>query len=162
MKLTRRTTMTLLGATAATAMLPGGARATGTVHEVQMLNKHPDSNDRMVFHPDIVEAQPGDTIRFVSVDRAHNAVTYDDMLPEGAEGWKTRINKDAEVVVEAEGAYGYYCQPHKTLGMVGLILVGDASVNYESLKEANLRAPNEKKRWEDIFARADEIVGGTV
>lgn len=161
MKLTRRTTMSLLGATAATAMLPGGARATGTVHEVQMLNKHPDSNDRMVFHPDIVEAQPGDTIRFVSVDRAHNAVTYDDMLPEGAEGWKTRINKDAEVVVEAEGAYGYYCQPHKTLGMVGLILVGDASVNYESLKDAKLRAPNEKKQWEDIFVRADEIVDGT-
>jgi len=56
---------------------------------------------------------------------------------------------------------GITCQPHKALGMVGLILVGDASANYESLKEANLRAPNEKKRWEDIFARADEIVGGT-
>ena len=26
------------------------------------------------------------------------------------------MNKDAEVVVEAEGlAYGYYCQPHKEL-----------------------------------------------
>ena len=65
------------------------------------------------------------------------------------------------MVVEAEGAYGYYCQPHKALGMVGLILVGDASANYESLKEVSLRAPNEKKRWEDIFARADEIVGAT-
>ena len=161
MKLTRRTTMSLMGATAATAMLGGTARASGTVHEVKMLNKHPDSNDRMVFVPDIVEAQPGDTIRFVSADPAHNSVSYDEMLPEGAEGWKTRMNKDAEVVVEAEGAYGYYCQPHKALGMVGLILVGDASANYESLKEANLRAPNEKKRWEDIFARADEIVGGT-
>ena len=158
---TRRTTLSLMGATATTAMLGGTARASGTVHEVQMLNKHPDSNDRMVFHPDILEAQPGDTIRFVSVDPAHNSVSYDEMLPGGAEGWKTRVNQDAEVVVEAEGAYGYYCQPHKALGMVGLILVGDASANYESLKEVSLRAPNEKKRWEDIFARADEIVGGT-
>ena len=158
MKMTRRTTMTLLGATAATALIPGGARATGTVHEVQMLNKHPEENERMVFYPDIIEAQPGDTIRFVSVDPAHNSVTYDDMIPEGAEGWKSRMSKDAEVVVETDGAYGYYCQPHKALGMVGLILVGDASVNYASLKEAKLRAPNEKKRWADIFARADEIV----
>ena len=45
MKLTRRTTMSLMGATAATAMLGSTARASGTVHEVQMLNKHPDSND---------------------------------------------------------------------------------------------------------------------
>ena len=160
MNLTRRTTMTLLGATAATALIPGGARATGTVHEVRMLNKHPEDNERFVFHPDIVEAQPGDTIRFVSEDRGHNSVSYDDMLPDGAGGWKTRLNKDAEVVVEAEGAYGYYCQPNKALGMVGLILVGDASGNYESLKEAKLRG-NEKKRWDDIFARADEIAGGS-
>ena len=161
MKLTRRTTMSLMGATAATAMLGNAARASGTVHEVQMLNKHPEENERMVFYPDIVEAQPGDTIRFVSADPAHNSVSYDEMLPEGAEGWKTRMNKTEEVVVEAEGAYGYYCQPHKALGMVGLILVGDASTNYESLKEVSLRAPNEKKRWADIFARADKIVGGT-
>ena len=161
MKLTRRMTMSLMGATAATVLLPAGARANGEVHEVQMLNRHPDENESMVFYPDIIEAQPGDTIRFVSVDNAHNSVSYDDMLPEGAEGWKTRVNQDEEIVVEAEGAYGYYCQPHKALGMVGLILVGNASTNYESLKEANLRAPNEKKRWEDIFARADEIVGGS-
>jgi len=161
MKLTRRTTISLMGATAATALLPATVHAAGTVHEVQMLNKHPDSDERMVFHPDIVEAQPGDTIRFVSADPAHNSVSYDDMLPEGTEGWKTRISKDAEVVVEAEGAYGYYCQPHKSLGMVGLILVGDASGNYESVKQAKLRAPREKERWAEIFARADEIVGGS-
>ncbi|WP_397544057.1 pseudoazurin [Roseovarius salis] len=159
MKLTRRTALGLFGASAATAILPGaGARAEGKVHEVQMLNKHPDSNERMVFHPDIVQAQPGDTIRFVAADPAHNSVTYDDMLPEGAEGWKTRMSQDAEVVVEAEGAYGYYCQPHKPLGMVGLILVGDAATNYEELKAAKLRG-REQQRWQDIFARADKIVG---
>lgn len=160
MKLTRRMTMTLMGATAATAMLPAGARARGTVHEVEMLNRGPDGGN-FVFHPDIVEAEPGDTIRFVSVDKGHNSVTYDDMVPEGADGWKSQINKDFEVVLDTEGAYGYYCQPHRALGMVGLILVGDASVNYESLKDAKLRAPNEKKKWTDIFARADDIVTGS-
>lgn len=158
MKLTRRTTMTLMGATAATALLGSAARATGTVHKVKMLNRNTDTKESMVFSPDIIEAQPGDTIRFVAEDKGHNSVSYDDMLPEGAEGWKTGMSKDAEVVVEAEGAYGYYCQPHRGLGMVGLILVGDASANYASLKEAKLRG-NEKKRWDNIFARADEIVG---
>ena len=160
MRLTRRMTMTLMGATAATALMPGGARAAGTVHEVKMLNRHPEENESMVFYPDIVEAKSGDTIRFVAEARGHNSVSYDDMLPDAVEGWKTRMNKDAEVVVEAEGAYGYYCQPHKALGMVGLILVGDASGNYESLKETTLRG-KEQQRWDDIFARADEIVGGS-
>lgn len=160
MKLTRRATIGLMGATAATAIMPAAAaRAQGTVHEVQMLNVHPDSaRERFVFYPDIVRAESGDTIRFLSADRGHNAVTYDDMIPDSAEGWKTRLNKDVEVVVGADGAYGYYCQPHKALGMVGLILVGDAAANYDRLKEASLRAPQEKKRWKDIFARADKIV----
>ena len=161
MKLTRRTTMSLLGATAASALLPVAALASGEVHEVQMLNRHPDDNENFVFYPDIVEAHPGDTIRFVAVDKGHNAVTYDDMLPDGAEDWKSRLNKTVDVVVGAEGAYGYYCQPHEALGMVGLVLVGDASINYASLKDAKLRAPLEKKRWEDILARADVIVGGS-
>lgn len=161
MKLTRRTTISLMGATAATALLPAAARANGEVHEIEMLNRHPDDNENMVFHPDIIEAKPGDTIRFVSTDKGHNAVSYEDMLPEGAEEFKTKVNQDEEIVLEAEGAYGFYCQPHKALGMVGLILVGDASSNYESLKDADLGAPKERERWEDIFSRADEIVGGS-
>lgn len=124
------------------------------------MNAHPeDKKERMVFVPDIVRAQPGDTIKFVAVDKGHNSEGNDDMLPEGAEGWKSKISQDFEVTVEGDGAYGYHCTPHRSVGMVGLILVGDVSGNYEAIKGVRQRG-KAKQRYEDIFARADEMLAG--
>lgn len=158
MKITRRTGLKLMGAGAlAASPLKAIAESHTTVHEVQMLNRDPETGDSMVFEPDVVRAEVGDTIRFVSTDRGHNSTANEDMLPEGVEPWKGRINEDIEVVVEADGAYGYFCTPHQSVGMVGLILVGDVSTNYEAVKEVNQRG-RAKQRWEDIFARADEML----
>lgn len=158
MKINRRTGLKLMGAgVLAASPLKAVAESHATVHEVQMLNKDPETGDSMVFEPDIVRAQPGDTIRFVATDRGHNSQSNDDMLPEGAEGWNGKINSDVEVVLETEGAYGFYCTPHQSIGMVGLILVGDVSGNYEAVKEARQRG-RAKQRYEDIFARADELL----
>ena len=157
MKLTRRQNLALLGATAISATLPVAARA-AAVHEVKMMNAHPDNKkERMVFVPDIVRAQPGDTIKFIAVDKGHNSEGNADMLPAGAEGWKSKIGSDFEMTVDAHGAYGYHCVPHRTVGMVGLILVGDVSGNYEAIKGAKQRG-KAKARYEDIFARADEML----
>ena len=158
MKITRRTGLKLMGASAlAASPLKALADGHATVHEVQMLNKHPDENERMVFYPDIVRAQPGDTIKFVAADRGHNSQVNDDMMPEGGEEWRGKINDDVEVTLDTEGAYGYYCTPHQSVGMVGLILVGDVSGNYDAVKEVRQRG-KAKQRYEDIFARADAML----
>ncbi|MEM6482217.1 MAG: pseudoazurin, partial [Pseudomonadota bacterium] len=137
-----------------------GARANGAVHEVEMLNKHPDDRkELMVFYPDLIRANPGDTIRFLASDSNHNSQARDDMLPEGAEPWKSRLGEDFDLVLDVEGAYGYFCAPHKSYGMVGLILVGDVSGNYEDLKTVRQRSKM-KPRFEDIFARADSLLAG--
>ncbi|MDR9426580.1 MAG: pseudoazurin [Salibaculum sp.] len=162
MKFTRRKTLALMSATAAGSMAGLSARAEshggGTVHEVLMLNSHPDDrSERMVFVPDIVRAEPGDTIRFVSEDPGHNSQVNPDMMPEGGEEWRGRVNQDVEVTLETEGTYGYFCLPHRGLGMVGLVLVGDASVNFEEARQAQTRG-QEKKRYDEIFARAEEML----
>ncbi len=157
----RRHFNVLLGATIVTAGSAGAeSHDGGTVHEVQMLNAHPDDrSERNVFLPDIVRAQPGDTIRFIATDRGHNAVSDENMTPEGGAEFRGRINEEIEVVLETEGTYGYYCQPHRALGMVGLILVGDASVNFEEARAVTQRGKAEE-RYEDIFARAEEMLAG--
>jgi len=159
MKITRRQNLGLIGATAlAAGTAPYAAAQGGTVHEVQMLNQHPDDpRERQVFHPAVVRAQPGDTIRWIPTDRGHNTVTDEELIPEGAEAWRARINEEFEVTLDVEGTYAYYCQPHQTVGMVGLILVGDARKNLEEVQSVRKRG-RARDRYEQYFAEAEEIL----
>lgn len=104
-----------------------GTAAFAETIQVQMLNKGTDG-ERMVFEPAFVQAQAGDVIRFVATDRGHNAEINPDMLPEGAEAFKGRINEEIEITFDIEGVYGVICKPHFAMGMVMTIAVGDVEV----------------------------------
>ncbi|WP_306152401.1 pseudoazurin [Roseovarius sp. MMSF_3281] len=129
----------------ALAVLMGGA-AFAETFEVKMLNKGTDG-DRMVFEPAFVQAAPGDTINFVAADKGHNAETLGGMLPEGAEGFKGKINEEISVTLDTEGVYGVICKPHYAMGMVMTIAVGDVEVPDNFLEG---RVPKRAKaRFED-------------
>jgi pseudoazurin len=102
-------------------------------HEVQMLNKGPDGQ-RNWFEPAVVYAQPGDTIHFVPTDKGHNSSAM--VVPDGAEEWQGKLSKEISVTLEMPGLYAYKCTPHFGLGMVGLIAVGDPTINLEAVKTA--------------------------
>lgn len=132
--------------TALTAMLlAGGAQA--AEHEVKMLNK--GDKGAMVFVPDLVKAAPGDTIRFVPTDKSHNAEAINGMVPEGAEGFKSKINEEFTVTLTKEGVYGVKCTPHYGMGMVALIVVGDP-VNLDAAA-AVAHPGRAKKVFADLF-----------
>ena len=145
----------IVTAIAATAMLSTAALAQ-TVHEVQMLNKGPDG-ERNVFEPAVLQIEPGDTVKFIPTDKGHNSQVIEEMMPEGGTEWKSRINKEVEVTFDTEGTFGYQCQPHYATGMVGLILVGDASVNFEEAKAETHRG-KAKQRFDEYFAQAEEMM----
>ncbi len=161
---TRRNHLKLLGAATLASLSPRMAMATTdatapVIHEVQMLSKDPDDKKRRnIFKPDLICIKPGDTVRFIATDKGHNSVANTDMLPEGAEAWKGKISKDIEVTLTVEGAYGFHCMPHRTLGMVGLIIVGDHSGNYEAAKAAK-QSGKAKSAYVDLFERADAQLG---
>ena len=115
-----------LAAGIAIAALMGSGAYAETI-EVQMLNQGSDG-ERMVFEPAFVQAAAGDTIRFVATDRGHNAEINDDMLPDGAEPFKGRINEEIEVTFDIEGVYGVICKPHFAMGMVMTIAVGEVDI----------------------------------
>ncbi|WP_300517166.1 plastocyanin/azurin family copper-binding protein [Aliiroseovarius sp.] len=165
MNQTRRAHMKMLGAGLGMTILPAPLRASGdmapvtpVIHVVEMRNRHPENGGmRNVFVPDLLRVKPGDTIRFVTVDKGHNTVSDDRMIPEGGQSWDGRIAQDVEVTLTTEGAYGYYCAPHRSLGMVGLILVGDVSGNYRAVKEQRQRG-KAREVYADIFKRADALL----
>ena len=78
----------------------------------------------MVFEPAFVKIAPGDTVKFVSTDKGHNAESINGMLPEGATPFLGKNNEDITVKFEQEGVYGIKCLPHYGMGMVAMIVVG--------------------------------------
>jgi pseudoazurin len=158
---TRRQHLVLLGGLlAAPVILPGLGRAEGTAHEVAMLNMDPDDRQqRMIFKPAVLRIQPGDTVKFVATDRGHNAQSLPGMTPEGAEEFRGKMNEELEVTFDVEGTYGYVCQPHMAMGMIGFILVGDFTTNLEAVREAagGLRGRDNQRRSEAYLAEIDAI-----
>ena len=129
----------------------GGGEAAAETFEIQMLNKGAEGT--MVFEPAFVKAAPGDVIRFVPTDRSHNAASIDGMLPEGVAPFRSKMNKEFELTVEAEGLYGVKCQPHFGMGMVALIQVGEAA-NREAVEAVKLKG-KAAARFEPLLAQVE-------
>ena len=123
-----------LAAPALALVLAGTAFA--AEHEVKMLNK--GEAGMMVFEPAYVKAEPGDVIHFVPTDKSHNVEAIQDILPEGVETFKSKINEAYSLTVTEPGLYGVKCTPHFAMGMVGLIQVGDAPANLDAAKTAKM------------------------
>jgi pseudoazurin len=111
----------MLAAVAAVLVLTGGARAAEV--EIKLLNKGAEGTP-MVFEPAFVKIAPGDTVKFLSTDKGHNAESIKGMLPEGAAPFVGKNNEDLAVKFEQEGVYGIKCLPHYGMGMVAMIVVG--------------------------------------
>ncbi len=105
--------------------------------EIKMLNKGSDGQ-AMVFEPAAVKANVGDVITFVPVDKGHDAAAVKGLIPDGVEEYKGKMNEPLKVTVEKEGAYVFKCTPHVGMGMVALVVVGEAPANLEAVKTGKL------------------------
>lgn len=96
------------------------------VHEVKMLNRN--EQGPMIYEPQFLRIAPGDSVRFLPTQPGHNAATIDEMLPEGAAPFKSKINQEFEVAFDIPGTYGIKCSPHYAMGMVMVVQVGDDAI----------------------------------
>lgn len=78
------------------------------------------------FDPIGLRVDPGTTVQFELTAGAHSATAYADRIPEGASAFDSGTISDGsfEYTFETPGTYDYYCIPHKSIGMVGRIVVG--------------------------------------
>ena len=96
------------------------AGAMAADHQVRMLNTGKDGS--MVFEPGFLRIAKGDTVKFVKVDPSHNSASV--LVPAGATPWKGKPDEEISVKLDQEGVYLYVCDPHKIMGMAGVIQVG--------------------------------------
>lgn len=140
-----------LGLAAAAVLAAFAGTASAADFEVHMLNKGADG--AMVFEPAFVKVNPGDSVTFIPTDKGHNVETIKDATPDGATPFKSKINETFKVTFDVPGVYAVKCTPHVGLGMVGAVIVGDASANIAKVKEVKL-PKKAKERLDAALAAA--------
>jgi len=98
---------------------------------VKMLNKF--EGEIMVFSKKLVKVNVGDTVFWKATDKGHNVEFIKGAVPEGVEKFKSPFNKDVEYKFTIPGIYAYWCTPHKSMGMIGFVVVGNDISNKDSI-----------------------------
>ena len=109
---------------------------------IEMLNKL--GNESMVYSEKIVRVNVGDTVFWKSTNPGHNVEFIKGGVPEGVDKFKTKFSKDAEYTFIIPGIYAYWCTPHKSMGMIGFVVVGDDKSNLENIKKIKYYSRSKK------------------
>lgn len=78
------------------------------------------------YDPVVVQIKPGDKVRWTNMS-GHNVHFEAGNIPEGAEPYQSQLGDNVSRTFDKEGLYLYKCDPHFAMGMVGAIIVGEAS-----------------------------------
>ena len=110
---------------------------------IEMLNKLDKRN--MVFSLEIVKINSGDTVFWKATDKGHNVEFISKGgVPDGVEKFKSKVGKDTEFNFTIPGIYAYWCTPHKTMGMIGFVIVDDDLSNLDSIKKVKFLGKSKK------------------
>ena len=132
----------------ALAALPAAA----VEYEVRMLDKGPGG--AFVFEPGLVKLNAGDSIHFIAADKNHQVGNIRNMIPAGATPFLSRRNEDLTVTFTVPGVYAYDCFTHHSLGMVGLIVVGNNTSNLAQIKAGEID-PIAKQRFDAMIRQIE-------
>ena len=109
-------------------------------YTVEMLNKL--GKERMVYSEKVLSIKVNDEITWKSVDKGHNVEFIG--MPKGASKYKSKISKDAKYTFTQPGIYLYQCTPHKAMGMIGLVVVGEDKSNLDKIKKVKVYGKSKK------------------
>ena len=107
---------------------------------IDMLNKL--GKDRMVYSEKVISVKVNDEIIWKSVDKGHNVEFIG--MPAGVSKYKSKISKDAKFKFTKPGIYLYQCTPHKAMGMIGLVVVGNDKSNLDKIKKVKVYGKSKK------------------
>ena len=109
---------------------------------IEMLNKQ--GKETMVYSEKIVNVNVGDTVFWKATHKGHNVEFIKGGVPEGVDKFKSKFNKDTEYKFTIPGIYAYWCTPHKSMGMIGFIIVGNDKSNIDAIKSIKFMGKSKK------------------
>ena len=108
---------------------------------IEMLNKR--GKEKMLYGQDIAKIDVGQTITWTPDSKGHNVQFVS--VPEGVEKVKSKLSQEFSYTFEQEGVYLYVCTPHASMGMIGMVIVGEADVNLDEVLDYKFRGKSKKK-----------------
>ena len=110
---------------------------------IDMLNKDANGN-KMVYSKEIAEVAVGDTITWLPASKGHNVEII--AAPDGFDiPKKSKNGREVSITFEVPGIYYYWCTPHKGMGMIGLVVVGEDTSNKDKIAKAKALGKSKKK-----------------
>ena len=108
---------------------------------IEMLNKR--GKEKMLYGQDVAKIDVGQTITWTPDSKGHNVQFVS--VPEGVEKVKSKLSKEFSYTFEQEGVYLYVCTPHASMGMIGVVVVGESDVNLDEVLNYKFRGKSKKK-----------------
>ena len=116
---------------------------------IDMLNVRSDGQS-MVYSEDVLRVEVGDSVVWKPKDKGHNVEFI--IGPDAVElPKKSRINQEFTYTFEKSGVYFYQCTPHKSMGMIAVIIVGDDLTNLDQVKSVRVFGKS-KRKLEEILS----------
>ena len=110
---------------------------------IDMLNKDANGN-KMVYSKEVAKVAVGETITWLPASKGHNVEII--AAPDGFDiPKKSKNGKEVSITFEVPGIYYYWCTPHKGMGMIGLVVVGDDTSNKDKIAKAKALGKSKKK-----------------
>jgi pseudoazurin len=107
---------------------------------IEMLNKR-DDGAKMVYGTDIARVEVGTTITWIPTSKGHNVEFI-----AGPDDWeapkKSKLGKEYAYTFDTAGVYLYQCTPHKSMGMIAVVVVGDGD---NDISGAKVKGKSKKK-----------------
>ena len=119
---------------------------------IEMLNKR--GKEKMLYGQDVARVEVGQTITWTPDSKGHNVQFVS--VPEGVEKVKSKLSKEFSYTFEQEGAYLYVCTPHASMGMIGMVIVGESDVNLDEVLDYKFRCKS-KKKFKKIVKSLEDV-----
>ena len=107
---------------------------------IEMLNKR-DDGAKMAYGTDIARVEVGTTITWIPTSKGHNVEFI-----AGPDDWeapkKSKLSKEYSYTFDTPGVYLYQCTPHKSMGMIAVVVVGDGD---NDISGAKVKGKSKKK-----------------
>ena len=115
----------------------------GADFTIEMLNKK--GKEKINFSEKIIRVNSGDMIFWKAKSKGHNVefITKNG-IPDGVGKFKSKLSKDTQYKFMVPGIYAYWCTPHKSMGMIGFIIVDSNLDNLENIKKVKFFGKSKK------------------